>query len=978
MAGTRKIGSEKLRALIYYTLVIVILYAPVVLTGKSLQPPLYQPHGIMAGYPYGYDGRVPVNTFNVDLATPSYYEWPVNRLVGSIYSSGSLPLWNPYQAAGTPLAADYSTRAFFPYQILEDMSPPWMWDFFLLGRVLTAAFFSLLFLRLLCLSFPSAFLGGLFYSLSGTMVWFINLEQMVNVAMMIPVLLYSVERLISRWSSTSIAFVGIATAMVITGGQPEVALYALLLGASYSIFRVINLRGECRPFRALVSLTSALVLGLALSAPLILPFLDYKESGYTHHGDGEGIGREHISNPRMIFNIFVPGASIIPAHPDIVPEALASFTGEGGESEYFRMIATKGLWDYVGGSTGVVAPLCALGGFIYLILTYLYRARPGNGDGKADEKAHIRTAGLVSWEEPDGPLRRSLPLLIFFLTFGLFILLKNYGVWPFIILGDLPLFELVWSPRWSGPSWVFSVAMAGAIGAEVLKSRHISFCSETYSGGEVGFKAADRSAGSPPGYGSLANPHRATLIIILTLAALYLISEMPGVLLLSADAERHFSSEVAPFIGPSILGSHIIMIVTLIFAIFLVFGGRGGRVKGEAPLALSLIILAVAEFWWSVPRGYNADTLLEKPFVYALFIVAVLFTMRGCYRSAVTFVIFSLISFLIIDGRAERGMPERHDPFAQPPHVEFLKSLEGEYRITGTEGAWYPNYASTAGLHDIRHINALLVPDFRNYRKHYLEMRLPKEGKGESYLWFTGRSERVVVAHDEGAGSHFKVERSDVFRNIKERLPYYSLLSVRYIVAPKGVDGSELGMPLIYDKEVKIYENTAALPRAFVSHGYKRYSSVDEAALKGSYNQVALVDEVPPGFAPEAGGGDGGVPLGARIIEDDPNRVIVEATLEGAGILVLTDTLYRGWRARSLKVDGGGPDRSAPDKDWVTRNIYLANGLVRGVFLEEGTYLVEFNYMPNSFRLGGLLFLLGLLISIILLLPFWRFRTNRG
>jgi hypothetical protein len=116
-----EISSRKnlpnIKALLIYLALISALYAPVVFGGKSLQPALYQPHGVVQGWPYGYEGRKPVNTFNVDLATPAYYEWPVNKLIGDIYKTGSLPLWNPYQAAGTPLAADYSTRAFFPYLI---------------------------------------------------------------------------------------------------------------------------------------------------------------------------------------------------------------------------------------------------------------------------------------------------------------------------------------------------------------------------------------------------------------------------------------------------------------------------------------------------------------------------------------------------------------------------------------------------------------------------------------------------------------------------------------------------------------------------------------------------------------------------------------------------------------------------------------------------------------------------------------------
>ncbi len=900
MVEIPNIKSDKLRALIYYTAIIILLYAPVVLTGKSLQPPLYQPHGVMEGFPYEYEGRTPVNSFNVDLATPSYYEWPVNSLVGDIYASAALPLWNPYQGAGTPLAADYSTRAFFPYQILEDLSPVWTWDFFLLGRLLIAGFFSFLFLSLLGLSFQSAFIGGLFFAFSGTFVWFINLEQMANVSMMIPVLLYSTERLIQKVAKGSIPIVAVSVAMVITGGQPEIALYVLFLASSYAIFRIIGRRKERDPIKTTIFLVAALAIGLALSAPLILPFMEFMDLGYTMHKKGIGIGTQYISNLKMIFNVLVPGASVIPTHPDLIPEALASFTGAGGEKEYFRIFATKGLWDSVGGFTGILAPFIA----ITALLTML--ASKGR-----DKHPHLSP-------------------LIFFLAFGLSILLKNFGIWPFVLLGKLPMFELVWGPRWSAPTWVFSITMAGAFGLETLKRLY-----ESSANGEQKTRY---------------KPGIIVPVILLALSAAYIIIQLPGVFLLSANAAKHFSPEIAPYITPSILASNIVMIVVLFCAFILAFTGRAS--SGKA-LAYGFIALAIAELWWSVPRGYDFQTLSQKPLVFALMLPATFLFYRGRFKWGTAFIALFLISFLILDWSAARGLPIRSDPFNRPPHVEFLKAQEGHYRIMGTEGAWYPNYASTAALHDIRHINAMIIPNFREYRKKYLEIRLPNEAKNENFLWFTGRPERVVVAYNPDIGNHYRVEKSDVFTNIKERSHYYSLLSVKYIIAPKGRGVTALNMPIIYDKEVVIYENRSALPRAFVSYGFKLYSGADEARLMGSDKLVALVTDPPAGFTSK----EEDRSEAALIKEEGPNKVIVEARLKRPGILVLTDTFYPGWKA---SVDG------------VDKDIYLANGIVRGVFLDEGTHTIVFRYMPASFKRGLTLFAAAFFISILLLLPLKR------
>lgn len=118
MIKSRPQGSRHLAAVAAYVLLIILFYSPVIFGGKSLLPSLYQPHGVVEGGTYQETRRTPVNSFNIDFATPAYYEFPINKLTGDLYKKGELPLWNPYQGAGTPLAAQFSTRVFFPYQIL--------------------------------------------------------------------------------------------------------------------------------------------------------------------------------------------------------------------------------------------------------------------------------------------------------------------------------------------------------------------------------------------------------------------------------------------------------------------------------------------------------------------------------------------------------------------------------------------------------------------------------------------------------------------------------------------------------------------------------------------------------------------------------------------------------------------------------------------------------------------------------------------
>lgn len=75
----------------------------------------------------------------------------------------------------------------------------------------------------------------------------------------------------------------------------------------------------------------------------------------------------------------------------------------------------------------------------------------------------------------------------------------------------------------------------------------------------------------------------------------------------------------------------------------------------------------------------------------------------------------------------------------------------------------------------------------------------------------------------------------------------------------------------------------------------------------------------------------------ANLVEDGPERVALAVESDGAGFLVVSDTLLPGWRAA---VDGA----SVP--------IVRTNGLVRGVAVPPGRHRVTFEYAPASFRIG--------------------------
>lgn len=407
------LSHEKASAGLAYFLLICLVFAQVVFLSKSLMPLLFYPHGnTLAGSGPSSD-RTPENTYNVDLATPAYYETPIDRFVGLVYRRGAVPLWIPYLAAGKPLVAEYSPRALFPYQILQDVAPPVTWDFFILGRLWISGFFTFLFLRRLGASRTAAFLGGVFFMLGGSSMWFVSLQMLSNPAMTIPIVLAASELALRKQTLGASIPMAASVALVLLAGQPESALYVLALAALFVVAQASVMADRRRLPRLLVRPAVAAVAGLLFAAPQVFPFLELVPLSFNQHRAGTfHNGMALIRFPEAI-GVIVPSYFTFPTFP--------------------REMPVNGYWDEIGGYTGITMMVLAVGGF------------------------------LVA--------KRFVVQQALFLAVGLGILAKSFGYPLSYWVGLLPYFEQVWSQRWAGPVWVFSIACAAALGLDALLDR---------------------------------------------------------------------------------------------------------------------------------------------------------------------------------------------------------------------------------------------------------------------------------------------------------------------------------------------------------------------------------------------------------------------------------------------------------------------------------------------------------------------------
>jgi hypothetical protein len=175
--------------------------------------------------------------------------------------------------------------------------------------------------------------------------------------------------------------------------------------------------------------------------------------------------------------------------------------------------------------------------------------------------------------------------------------------------------------------------------------------------------------------------------------------------------------------------------------------------------------------------------------------------------------------------------------------------------------------------------------------------------------------------------------------------PLLPLFNVRYVVSTRPLDAPYLA--LVYNAEVRIYEDRRARPRTWVVMSAEAAS--DPGQILGrladpTFDPTAVVllsTEEPGAAAPQVirpVTSAPAPPRSATILRDEPLLVEIEATAgPSGGYLVLADTFFPGWRAQ---VDG------------VETPIYRANYTMRAVAIGPGPHRVTFTYWPKPFWVG--------------------------
>jgi hypothetical protein len=257
-----------------------------------------------------------------------------------------------------------------------------------------------------------------------------------------------------------------------------------------------------------------------------------------------------------------------------------------------------------------------------------------------------------------------------------------------------------------------------------------------------------------------------------------------------------------------------------------------------------------------------------------------------------------------------------------PSHgaIEFVQKQPGLFRVLALNGGLPGNSNMLYGLSEVRGYDALETEAYHRF------------------LSATGDYPRSI-------------SRIGIFRFSNFESPLIDLLNVKFLISDRELRHPKLR--LVWEGGARVYENLSVMPRAFLVYRTRVISDgrdMERALRDPAFDPQAVV--LLDGEGPALSGPVDPAPM-IRIVDYQPERVVIEVSSRYDGILVLGDAWFPGWEAA---VDG------------VPTKLLRGDLILRAVPIPAGHHQVGFRYNPFSFRLGvrvtGLALVIGFALAL--------------
>jgi hypothetical protein len=256
-------------AVLWLVAVAVVGLAPTLSRGSVLGP-----YDLVATWGLGkVPGVVPHNTLSGDQIS-QFVPWAT--LAWKEVHAGHLPLWNPFNGLGGPLAFNFQSAAFsFPMLVAYLFPVKLVYTVYVLVKIVVAGTGVYFLARVVGAGPLAAALGGTIFELSGAFAGWAGWPMTTVLCMLGWTLGAGVLVVRHRGRLRDIALLAGSVALAAYGGHPE-SLGILLVATTVFMIPVLlaerhRLGSGATVVRPILALGGATLAGLALAAPLLLP-----------------------------------------------------------------------------------------------------------------------------------------------------------------------------------------------------------------------------------------------------------------------------------------------------------------------------------------------------------------------------------------------------------------------------------------------------------------------------------------------------------------------------------------------------------------------------------------------------------------------------------------------------------------------------------------------------------------------------------
>lgn len=175
-----------------------------------------------------------------------HFYYPLFQYVRSEWLSGRIPLWNPYENFGVPLAANATSSVFYPGMVVFLLPLPLAWSYklYVMGHVVLAAGTAYRLGRVWNTSVLAAGVAAISYAFCGNVLFqCCNVVFLVGAAWL-PLAVETSERMIRKRSIRATAAFGAVLALMFLGGDPQMAYNAGLMATFYAVLMWWRERGQ--------------------------------------------------------------------------------------------------------------------------------------------------------------------------------------------------------------------------------------------------------------------------------------------------------------------------------------------------------------------------------------------------------------------------------------------------------------------------------------------------------------------------------------------------------------------------------------------------------------------------------------------------------------------------------------------------------------------------------------------------------------